>query len=168
MLAGLCPKLSGEPQCLVGQGQISARVNLHEGIETSEPRSLTCAEQFAPQFVVNDGRHQHGVAVRKPVDEPAVQRHDLRREPRLRHESERARIQQKVAAHGKTGLSGGRFAFRAALNWANSCSARAMAAESSEASSRAHCWRSAMVPELPEAGVGVTLFAGSMESTGFA
>jgi hypothetical protein len=49
--------------------------------------------------------HQHGVAARKAVDEPVVHRHDLRGEPRLRRESERAGIQQKVAGRGKTGLS---------------------------------------------------------------
>ena len=37
---------------------------------------------------------------------------------------------------------------RAALNWVSSCSARAMVAGSSVASSRAHCWRSAIVAEL--------------------
>ena len=112
--------------------------------------------------------HQHGVAARKAVDEPVVHRHDLRGEPRLRRESERAGIQQKVAAHGKTGLSGGRFALRAALNWANSCCARAMVAGSSVASSRAHCWRSAMVAELSGGEAGVTLFGGSTEPDGFA
>ena len=70
--AGFCPELGGEAQRLVGQGQISVRVNLHEGIQTSEPRSLTCAEQFAPQFVVNDGRHQDSVAARKAIDEPFI------------------------------------------------------------------------------------------------
>jgi len=64
LLTGFRPKLRGEPQCLVGQGQIPARVALHEGIQTGDPRSFTCTEQFASQLVVNDGWHQHAVAAR--------------------------------------------------------------------------------------------------------
>ena len=44
LLAGLCPKLCGESQGLIGQGQISVRVNLYEGIQTSQPQGLPCPE----------------------------------------------------------------------------------------------------------------------------
>jgi len=93
LLAGLCPKLRGEPQCLIAQGQIPVRVNLHEGIQTGEPRCLPCAQQLASYFVVDDSWDHHGVAARKAVDEPTVHRHDLRGDPRLSHDSERAGIQ---------------------------------------------------------------------------
>jgi hypothetical protein len=36
LLASLSPKLRGGPQCLVGHGQVSAWVNLHEGIQAGE------------------------------------------------------------------------------------------------------------------------------------
>ena len=86
------PELRGEPQCLIAQSQISVRVNLNERIQTGESRGLPCAQQLASYFVVHDGRHQDGVAARKAVDEPMVHRHDLRGDPRLSHDSERAGI----------------------------------------------------------------------------
>ena len=102
--------------------------SLHEGIHTGESQGLTCTKQFAPQVLVDDRRHQHGVATLKPLDEPAVHRHGLWGYFRLRHRPERAGIQQKIATYGKAGLSCGRFALSAALNSASSCSAWEIAA----------------------------------------